>query len=85
MRTPRPMKVKSFIQCQGFNGRAGPENKLCSYSGPFKNYTMVPLSYLYLVNDRVGLNVTVLCFPLLTKSPKLEYIPKARDYLQWGR
>lgn len=78
------MRVKSFIQCQSFNGRAGPENKsLCSYFGLFKNCTMVPL-YLYLVNDRVGLKVIALCFPLLTKSTKLEYITKAKKLLTMG-
>lgn len=70
MRTPRPMVVKSFIWCQGFNGKATPEKKKSPYScsDPLKNFTMVPLSYLYLVHDTVGLKVIFLCFPLLIKS-----------------
>lgn len=47
--TPRLMEVKSFFQCQGFNGRAEPETKSQhSWTVALKNYTIIPLSDVYL-------------------------------------
>lgn len=55
IRVWKPMDIKSFIQCQHFNGKVGLETKaLESWNDPFKNYTIAPtitnhhLSCIYL-------------------------------------